>query len=220
MKSSFSRGLKLTYPVLLGYLSVGFIFGVLVGDIHQNTVYAFVTSFFLYAGAAQFLLIDLAKNTTPLPQVFLAVFLLNIRHIFYFAPVEQKLPQRGLLRWYCVLALTDETFAVLTAKDVDKNTGLAITILNHTYWIVGCTAGAFIGSLLTTKIEGIEFVLTALFIVLFLEKFNWLFDRRLGLAIFGIATAVRLLFPPDYFVLMAIVFALPAIHFLRSPRNV
>lgn len=219
MSSGLVPSLKLTIPIFLGYLSVGFIFGVLARQAGQGTLYAFLSALLIYAGAAQFLMLNLLKTSVPLAEAFFAILLLNLRHVFYFAPVKTKLPSRGPARVYGALTLTDETFAVLSDERVTKLNGLIVSVANHIYWIAGCTLGALFGALLDTQIDSLDFALVALFTVLFLEKFVALKDSILIASLFVALLLLWLFLPQSYFVFVGILAAIAILVVQGAPRN-
>ncbi len=217
----FSReNIRRTFPVFLGYITVGMIFGVLVHDIGQGAIFAFVAGLLIYGGAAQFLLIDLIKNSVPPFQVFIAIFLLNLRHVFYYAPVQSRIPDRGFPWMYSVFGLTDETFALLTSGIFNKKDGLAITQINHVYWVVGCTSGALLGMILKTKIEGLDFALTALFTVLCIEKIRAARDLLTLLLPLSLAVLCRFLLSAEFFLIAVLTLSRPLSYFLSRGERV
>lgn len=159
-----------TYPIFLGYVSVGFVFGVVATTSNLSATYTILTSIFIYAGAAQFLLVNALKVGMPLYDIFVSIFLLNIRHVFYFKPLEKIFANSGPKKWYSVLALTDESFALISGINVKKEDTHKIIGINQVYWVSGTILGAILGSYFSPQIEGLDFSLLALFMVLFIEK--------------------------------------------------
>jgi 4-azaleucine resistance transporter AzlC len=134
-------------------------------------------SVFIYAGSAQFLCALLFAQMTSLVEIFIAVFLLNLRHFFYGLSMigEFKL-LKGFAKKYSVFGLTDETFALLKSlqlpKDEKERAFVTITFLNQTYWVIGTLIGSLAGNLLPFNFKGIEFALSALFVVLGVELYQ------------------------------------------------
>jgi 4-azaleucine resistance transporter AzlC len=167
------RIFHLTYPLFLGYVSVGFVFGVVAVGQGLPAVFAILSSVFVYAGASQFLLVNLVSSGTALLQIFIAVFLLNLRHLFYYKPVERIMPKTGPARWYSILALTDEAFALMSKPDMKPEDTYAALMMVHGYWIFGTALGALVGGGAIAKLEGLDFSLIALFTVLLIDKLKW-----------------------------------------------
>lgn len=174
----FSSIIKLTIPVMMGYVSTGMAFGLLAVKLLIPWYYVFFMSLFIYAGSAQFLAATLFASLASYLEIFVAIFLLNLRHSFYGLSMIRPLQNMGLKKLYLIFGLTDETFALLqTTSQIDdtkerERVFTWITFLNQIYWIVGSLIGALIGSLIEIKYEGISFALTALFVVLSIELYK------------------------------------------------
>jgi 4-azaleucine resistance transporter AzlC len=161
----------------MGYVPLGMAFGLMAVKSGIDWQYALMMSVFIYAGSAQFLSVTLLAVQTPFFAIFIAIFLLNLRHFFYgLSMINDFKPLKGAAKKYAIFALTDETFALLKTLDVPKQdktkTFLLITFLNQTYWVIGTLMGAFLGENLAFNAKGIEFCLTALFVVLGIELYK------------------------------------------------
>lgn len=208
MKKAFRPAFAVTIPVLCGYLFIGFAFGVMLRDIGYTTPWAFLTSLIIYAGSGQYLLVSLLAANASLVTVALMTMLLNCRHIFYGLSFLETFHQMGLAKWYMIFSLTDETYSLLcslkTPKEVNPNAmRLWIAILDHSYWIFGSVIGAVIGGMLPFDSTGIDFAMTSLFTVIFIEQ--WMSTKQHIPAFLGLgAAAVSLaLLGPDNFILPA-----------------
>lgn len=193
--------LVLTFPIFLGYVSVGFVFGVFARGAGLDFWYAVLVSILLYAGASQFLLVRLLQTAAPVFEIGIAIFLINLRHIFYYRPIQKKVPPKGPLRWYTISAMTDETFALLTDAEVTPKESFLVTMINQSYWVLGTVAGAYFGETLAKNIVGLEFSLIALFTVLLIEKLKWKQDSGLIAMSLGICIVSRVLVPSSLFLL-------------------
>jgi len=161
----------------MGYVPLGMAFGLMAVKSGIDWQYALMMSVFIYAGSAQFLSVTLLAVQTPFFAIFIAIFLLNLRHFFYgLSMINDFKPLKGAAKKYAIFALTDETFALLKTLDVPKQdktkTFLLITFLNQTYWVIGTLMGAVLGENLAFNAKGIEFCLTALFVVLGIELYK------------------------------------------------
>jgi len=174
MAVSSSSALRLTLPVMFGYVPLGFAFGLLFSDLGYAWYYATLMAVAIYAGAAQFLAVGLLAAGTGLWEMTVAVLVLNARHVFYGLSMAPRFPNSGLARGYLIFGLTDETYSLLSTLPptvkAQTNLFVKITALNQGYWVVGCTLGALLGAELPLNTEGLDFVLTALFVVLALEQ--------------------------------------------------
>lgn len=199
-----------TLPVLAGYLFLGAGFGILLAEKTQyGPVCAGAMALFIFAGSGQYLAVNLLATNASIFSAALATFLLNARHIFYGISLLE--PYKGAKsKPYLVFALTDETYSLVTQKSppagVSRHTYcFLVSCLDHSYWILGCVLGGLVGTYLPINFQGVEFVLTALFVTLFTEQ--WLTTKRHVPAIIGIlcTLACLLLFGTELFLIPSMV---------------
>ena len=172
---NFFQIFKLTIPVLMGYIPLGIAFGLLASNFLIPWYYVFFMSIFIFAGAGQFLAITLFASQASIVEIGIAIFLLNLRHFFYGISIMGDLKGMGFGKQYIIFGLTDETFALLkttpiTNKEREKIYTI-ITALNQSYWVIGSLVGAILGNVIPFDFKGIEFSLTALFVVLAIELY-------------------------------------------------
>ncbi len=168
---------KSTFPVLFGYIPLGIAFGMLFQDLGYPWYLATLMAFFVYAGTAQFMVVGLLAAGVGLTEIAISTFLINSRHIFYGLSMLNSYGEWGLKKIYLAFGLTDETYSLVTTislKDDFKKEQpfFTITALNHSYWVISCTIGAVIGSSFSINTQGMEFTLTALFVVLVIEQWK------------------------------------------------
>lgn len=201
-----------TVPVMTGYLFLGISFGILLGQTGYGFLWAVAMAVFMYAGSAQFLAVGLLASYASILSSAVAIFLLNARHIFYGISLIDTYKGTGKKKPYLIFALTDETYSLVTQNQppegMQRHTYcFLVSVFDHLYWIAGCAIGALAGNILPIRFEGIEFVLTALFVTLFVEQ--WLSNKNHRPAIIGVASTVLclLIFGKDIFLIpsMAII---------------
>lgn len=198
MKKTLKEALLSTIPVLTGYLVLGFGFGIILKANGFSILLAFAMSFFIYAGSMQYAAISLLTGGASLITTALTTLMVNARHIFYGISMIDRYKNMGLKKLYLIFALTDETYSLVCHDNPninDKERGryyLLVSLLNHTYWVLGTLLGAIAGTIIKFNSEGIDFALTALFITIFLEQ--WLTSKRHFPAIIGIAISIGSLF--------------------------
>ncbi len=168
---------KRSLPVMAGYLVLGMGFGILLEANGYGVWWAFCMSLFIYAGSMQYVAVDLLTGGASLLAAALMTLMVNARHLFYGISMIDRYKDTGAKKPYLIFALTDETYSLVCSGEVpegvDKNRYFfLVSLLNQSYWIAGSVAGAFIGSLLTFNTSGIEFSMTALFIVVFVEQWK------------------------------------------------
>ena len=175
--SIFTAALRASLPVMFGYLPLGMAFGMLFQDLGYPWFFATLMGVFVFAGAAQFMAIGLLAANAGLLEVAVSTLALNSRHIFFGLSLISRYSCRGLKKFYLIFGLTDETYSLITSTPTpsdgeESDYYLAITALNQGYWVIGCTLGALLGRMIEFDTRGMEFALTALFLVLLLEQWN------------------------------------------------
>ena len=198
----------------MGYLAIGCAFGFLIADAGYPWWLALIMSVIMYAGAGQYIAVGLFAVGVSLWEAALVQFVVNARHIAYGLSMMNQFSSAGPLKFYLIFGLTDETFALLASLPEEESSGertrlmLLITLLNHSYWVVGSVIGAAAGSLIPFSAGGIGFALTALFIVLMIEQMDRI--RKPGIFIVSAMLAVLcvLLLPSRLSLLAALVLSL------------
>lgn len=165
---------SLTTPVAMGYIPLGMVFGFLFVQAGASWLMALLVSLVVYAGAAQYMMIPMVAAGIPIGAIALATLLVNMRHLFYGLSLLETFPRSPLLRWYTAFALTDETYSVLTTlpKGTRPERMALLALLNQGWWVLGTLVGAIIGSQAQIPLEGLDFVLCALFAVLTVEQWR------------------------------------------------
>lgn len=220
MKKAFRPAFQATIPVLCGYLFIGFAFGVMLRDAGYAPPWAFLSSLSIYAGSGQYLLVSLLASGTTIVTVAVMTLLLNCRHIFYGLSFLETFHQMGRKKWYMIFSLTDETYSLLcslkTPEGVDPNAmRFLIAILDQSYWILGSVIGAVAGGILPFDSTGIDFAMTALFTVIFVEQWKGVKHHTPAFLGLGAAAVSLALLGPDKFILpamLAICFLLVALR--------
>ncbi|SFM34331.1 AzlC family ABC transporter permease [Marinobacter zhejiangensis] len=174
---------RLTLPILFGYIPLGMAFGVLFStQLDYAWWIAPLMGVFVYAGAGQILAVSLLAANAGLLEVFVAMFVLNARHLFYGLSLLGQFRGAGWRKAYLIFGLTDETYSLLTSRprgrdrQHEQQLDFRISALNQFYWVIGCGIGALLGETVAFDSTGIEFALVALFIVLTIEQLKALGD--------------------------------------------
>ncbi|NLO10425.1 MAG: branched-chain amino acid ABC transporter permease, partial [Clostridiales bacterium] len=182
------------------------------------------SSIFIYAGSMQFVTVALLATGFDLIGAFMMTLMVNARHLFYGISFLGKYRNMGQIKPYLIFSLTDETFSLLcSAKpplDVpEKWFYFYISLLNHIYWISGSILGGILGGLLQFETRGLEFVLTALFVVIFISQ--WKSVKNHIPAIIGVLSAVvcRLIFGPSDFIIPSMIVILLSVTLLKEPTE-
>lgn len=174
-KTALVAAFPYTIPVMAGYLFLGASYGVLMASRGFAFFYPIATSLFVFAGSMEFALANLLVGAFAPMEALVLALMINARHIFYGISMLEKYKGTGLKKLYLIFALTDETFSVnysaLPSEGVDRNLFYTYTsLLDHSYWVMGSALGGIFGSLISTDIKGIDFAMTAMFVVILLEQ--------------------------------------------------
>jgi 4-azaleucine resistance transporter AzlC len=212
-KKEFKKAVQVSIPVLMGYSVLGFAFGLLLVSFDYPWYLAPIMSLFIYAGALQFVAINFFNLKAGMIDIAIASWFINIRQSFYGLSLLKRFKDTGKLKAYLIFGLTDETYALLTTIKDDQSLNKSwyyffLTALNQSYWLIGSTLGAIVGSNIKFDTAGLEFSLTALFVVLCIEQYKNL-QNIVPFVIGAITSILSLCFiPSDKMLIVSIVGAL------------
>ena len=205
-----------TLPVLMGFTCLGLAYGVLMSAKGYGPIWSLAMSAIAFCGSMQYVALTLLTVAFDPLQAFLMSLMVNARHLFYGLSMLPKYSGLGRSRGVLVFMLCDETFSIVCAaqppKDVPaKDFYLAVSVLDYLYWVVASFLGGLLGGLMTFDLTGLDFVLTALIFVLFLDKWEQKQNRASALIGVGAAIACLLLLGPQNFIIPAMVLILAAL---------
>ncbi len=220
MHKDFRFAVKQTLPVLFGYLFLGIGFGIMLQREGYNFIWAFFCSLFIYAGSGQYMLVSLLAAGAPLYMVALMTLFINSRHIFYGLSLIEKFRLTGKAYPYMIYSLTDETYSLMCSVKFPQGiqpgrTMVLMAVLDHSYWILGSVLGALIGQLIPFDFTGVDFAMTALFVVLFIEQ--WLDSKSKLPPIIGLVSGAvfLLILGPDQFMLPSLCCSVAALMLVK-----
>lgn len=209
-KKAFKAVFLDTVPVLTGYLFLGMGFGILLSESGYGIGWALAMSLFVYAGSGQYLAVSLLSGGASLLSAAIATLLVNARHLFYGISLIDTYRGTGKKKSYLIFALTDETYTLVTQNQPPEGMHrhtycFMVSVLDQIYWIIGCCLGSLAGSLIPISFEGVEFVLAALFVTMFVEQ--WLSNPNHIPAIIGVVSTALclLLFGAEIFLIPSMV---------------
>ena len=214
-RKAFKAALPRTLPILVGFAFLGMSYGLLMRSKGFSFIYPMFMSMFIFAGSMEFVTANLLLADFNPIYAFLLALMVNARHLFYGISMLEKFDGTGWKKPYLIFGMCDETFSVnCTADlppDVDKGWFMFfVTLLNQIYWVVSSTAGSLLGYVIHFNTKGIEFVMTALFVVMFLGQWEKK-ENRVPALVGLIGTAVCLpIFGSKYFIVPAMVLIVAA----------
>ena len=200
------KAVRLTIPVMCGYLFLGTAFGATLAQAGFGPVWALMMSGLVYAGSLQFVMVPLMASGAALGTVALTALMVNARHLFYGVSYIERFKCMGALRPYMIFSLTDETYSVFCGLPGEESDGvmLRVALYDQLYWVTGSVVGALLAQQLPFDLTGIDFSMTALFIVICVERAMNSRDR-LPMAVGGVCAVLFLLvLGPDAFLAPAL----------------
>lgn len=211
-----------TLPIFTGFLFLSLAYGIYMNASGFSFVYPLCMSFLIYGGSLEFVCVEMLLSPFAPLQVFVMALLIQARHLFYGLSMLDRFKGLGLKKYYLIFGMCDETFSVNYTADipdgVDKGWFMFfVTLLNQIYWVAGATLGGIIGSLFTFDTSNISFVMTAMFVVIFLEQ--WLKEKNHVSSLIGIFVSIICLlgFGADSFMLPTMICIIVLLALLRKP---
>lgn len=215
---------KQSVPIMAGYIVLGMGFGVLLESKGYGVLWAIAMSVFIYAGSMQYVAINLITGGASLIAAALMTLMVNARHLFYGISMLDKYKNTGKYKPYLIFALTDETYSLVCSgtipEGVDRNKYyFLVSLFDQVYWVIGSVIGSVVGSVLNFNTAGIDFSMTALFLVVFVEQ--WKSTKDHASAITGVAASVvcLLIFGAGNFVIPAMISITVILLLMRKFRK-
>lgn len=210
LKKALKAAFPHTIPVLTGYLCLGIAYGILLNKTGHGVMWTVLFCVLVFAGAGQFATIPFLITPASPFEVFVVLTMINARHIFYGISMFGKLKNAGKYKPYIIFSMVDETFSLLyythPPEDVDENQFMfAISLLDHIYWIIGSVIGTLLGYVVTFSTQGLDFVLTALFLTIIFSQIED--PKNVWPSIIGIGSGILSLFVfgRDHFMVPAMI---------------
>lgn len=201
---------KQSLPIMAGYIVLGMGFGVLLETKGYGVGWALLMSGFIYAGSMQYVTINLLTAGASLISAALMTLMVNARHLFYGISMIERYRDTRPYKPYLIFGLTDETYSVVCSGTVpegvdEKKYFFLVTLFAQCYWVLGSVIGSLLGSVLTFDSTGIDFSMTALFLVVFVEQ--WRSTKNHTSAIVGVAASLicLLIFGADQFLIPSMI---------------
>ncbi|MBE0600178.1 MAG: AzlC family ABC transporter permease [Firmicutes bacterium] len=211
-----------TIPILTGFVFLGIAYGYYMTAEGFHALYPIIISLSVYAGSMEFVTVGLLKEAFDPVRVLLLTLMINARHLFYGIAMLERYRAAGRKRFFLIYGMSDETFSVNCAAsippDVDRGWFMLwVTVLDYCYWQFGTVAGAALGSVVKINTEGLSFVLTALFVVLFIEQ--WLKEKTHHSALLGLLGSLMCLviFGSSQFIIPSMLVILAGLTLMKKP---
>lgn len=209
-----------TIPIMTGFIFLGAAYGIYMNASGFSFVYPLFMSMLIYGGSLEFVAVEMLLSPFAPLQVFIMALLIQARHLFYGLSMLDKFRGTGWKKFYLIYGMCDETFSVNYTADIPEDVDRGwfmffVTLLNQFYWVASATTGGIIGSLLKINTDGISFVMTAMFVVIFMDQ--WLKeDQHLSSLIgLGVSLICLLIFGADSFMIPTMITIIVLLTVLR-----
>lgn len=224
IKNSFKAAFPHTLPIFAGFWFLGLTYGIYMNVSGFSFWYPMLMSITIFAGSMEFVTVNLLMGSFDPLQAFVMTLMINARHIFYGISMLDKYKGTGWKKFYLIFGMCDESFSINYTADIPENCDKGwfmffVNLLNHFYWFLGSTLGGIFGSFIGFNTDGIEFVMTAMFVVIFMEQ--WMKEKNHTSSLLGLGISVLCLtaFGADNFILPSMIAILAVLTLLRKPLN-
>lgn len=211
-----------TIPIFAGFWFLGLTYGIYMNVSGFSFWYPMLMSLTIFAGSMEFVTVNLLLGAFNPLQAFVMTLMINARHLFYGISMLDKYRGTRLKKFYLIWGMCDESFSINYTADIPEDVDRGwfmffVTLYNHFYWFFGATLGGIFGSLLHFNTEGLEFVMTAMFVVIFMEQ--WLKEKNHVSALLGILFSLLCLaaFGSKNFMIPAMLSILGVLTLFRTP---
>ncbi len=222
IRKSFRCAFPHTIPIFAGFLFLGMTYGIYMQVSGFSFWYPCLMSLTIFAGSVEFITVNLLLGAFNPLQALALTLMINARHLFYGISMLDRYKGTGWKKPYLIFGMCDESFSINYTADIpaDVDRGwfmFFVTFLNHLYWFSGATLGGIFGSLIHLNMEGLDFVMTAMFVVIFLEQ--WLKEKRHESSLIGLGVSLTclILFGTDNFIIPSMIAILAVLTLLRKP---
>ena len=222
MKQALKEAWPHTIPIFAGFWFLGLAYGIYMNVSGFSFLYPTLMALLIFGGSLEFVAVSMLLSPFAPGQALLMALVIQSRHLFYGIAMLDRFKGMGWKKFYLIFGLCDESFSINFTAEIPKNVDRGwfmffVTLLNHLYWVFGAMMGGLAGSLLSFDATGIEFVMTSMFVVIFLEQWRKENVHLTGWLGMGISAACLYFWGPDDFVVPTIIGILAILTLLRSP---
>lgn len=211
-------------PIMCSYFFLGAAYGIMMEETGFPWYIALLLSMTVYTGAFQFVLITFLSTGASLLTIAITALLMNSRQSFYSLTFLNDFKRMGKRKLYMIHSLTDETYAVNCTLELPQkekeDTMFVVAVLSHCYWMAATVAGAVLGQLIPFEMEGIDFCMTALFVIIFMDQWKKVSSHIPALAGLICGIVCLLLFGQSNFILPALILVSGILFFVGRKEAV
>ena len=217
-KKTWKLAFVKSLPIMCSYFFLGAAYGIMMEETGFPWYVALLLSMTVYTGAFQFVLITFLSTGASLLTIAITALLMNSRQSFYSLTFLNDFKRMGKRKLYMIHSLTDETYAVNCTLELPRkekeDTMFGVALLSHCYWTAATVAGAVLGQLIPFELEGIDFCMTALFVIIFMDQWKKASSHIPALAGLICGIVCLLIFGQSSFILPALLFVSGILFFV------
>ena len=211
LKKAFVTAFPYTIPIFAGFWFIGLTYGIYMNVSGFSFWYPMLMSVTIFAGSMEFVAVNLLLGAFNPLQAFAMTLMINARHLFYGISMLDKFRGLGLKKIYLIFGMCDESFSINYTADIPEDVDRGwfmffVNLLNQIYWVSAATAGALLGYVVHFDTTGIDFVMTALFVVMFLNQWEGAKDHRPALVGLICSAVCLLIFGSSNFIVPSMIF--------------
>ncbi|MCH5273559.1 MAG: AzlC family ABC transporter permease [Lachnospiraceae bacterium] len=221
-KKAFKCAFPKTIPIFAGFWFLGISYGIYMNVSGFSFLYPMLMGLTIFGGSLEFVAVTMLLGSFAPLQTLIMTLMIQARHLFYGIAMLEKYKGTGWKKPYLIFGMCDESFSINYSaeipEDVDKGWFMFfVTLLNQIYWVTGAALGGLLGSLIQFNTEGLDFVMTAMFVVIFLEQ--WLKEKKHYTALIGVSVSAvcLLVFGAESFMIPTMVCILCFLTVFRGP---
>lgn len=222
IKTALKFAFPKTIPIFAGFWFLGMSYGILMRVNGFSFVYPLLMSMTIFGGSLEFIAVTMLLSAFAPLQTFLVALVIQLRHLFYGISMLEKYKGMGWKKPYLIFGLCDESFSINYSTDIPENVDKGwfyffVTLLNQIYWVTGAAIGGLLGNFITFNTEGLSFVMTAMFVVIFLDQ--WLKEKQHISSLTGLGASFLclVLFGRDNFMIPTMICIVVMLTLLRKP---
>ncbi len=211
-----------TIPIFAGFWFLGLTYGIYMNVSGFSFVYPMIMSMVIFGGSLEFVAVSMLLAPFAPVQTLIMTLMIQSRHLFYGISMLDAYKGTGIKKFFLIFAMCDESFSINYTAKIPENVGKGwfmffVNLYDYLYWISGSTLGGIFGSFISFNTEGLEFVMTAMFVVIFIEQF--LKEKRHYTALIGMVASIGclLLFGKDSFMVPTMICILILLTAFRKP---
>ncbi len=221
MTKTLRYAVKHSFPIFISFIPVGLAYGVLMQHAGYNALWTGACTLFVFAGSLQYLMVTFFAGGVSLVTVAVMSLLLNSRHIFYGLSFIEKFRSFGFWKYFLIYSLTDENYSLHCSHDFEEGVNekwayILTALCTLFYWLFSSVMGALVGTIIPFDTTGIDFALTALFIVILIEQMKGADNRLPALLAFVSSIVCLVLIGPANFILPSLVITVALLTTLRG----